>query len=529
MITARTGKPGSASNEREPSQGLEDEILMSALQVQRERILAEAKFEIQKYEERPSYDENYIRNLKSQIDSRDWDLRRTLEGYMEASHAKDRLRQETADTERTPQEDRLRGFSRIWTYEEESWILCLWILEERFQKNQRTINNLLDKVRELQCEIIFFWKDFKDAESVHSGQLSHVSRYVLTKMSEKTCLAVPKLCRPILGKRRLHRETFLSPPAYPSSSHKRIPTPWDHPDAGRVFERTWRGQLVPKDGHGGKSAVRNPRFLRSSLSGSSFDSTLWKGAIYELWSWPSRNSFWQVPYSTNVFVLENKVQDGNVFFFFKFPYGGNVMDQSRGDDYFSGRFQIFAIHSGNYTFSWFWIIGRKNCIIPEQDHPEFLLQEEGPSGGTEGSESRLILSRKTDRWLDLRLLPGHWRQRFCARIRWLHFCCSSERQYEGIQYQMGRNVIVCETIPTWWYSGKSVQIENTRIWKIEDRIRVVQLGDSSEEVETWFSSIEDNGQEKYWARSEDEEFWGQKRENWIEHAGQESEGTMSRS
>ena len=66
------------------------------------------------------------------------------------------------------------------------------------------------------------------------------------------------------------------------------------------------------------------------------------------------------------------------------------------------------------------------CIIPEQDHPEFLLQEEVQSGGTEGSESRPKPSRKTDRLLDLRLLPGHWRQRVCARLFRLLLCCSSE-------------------------------------------------------------------------------------------------------
>ena len=65
------------------------------------------------WEGRASFDENYIRDLISQIDSREWDLRRTLEGYMEASQAKDRLQQEEADRERAPQEDRLRGFQEI--------------------------------------------------------------------------------------------------------------------------------------------------------------------------------------------------------------------------------------------------------------------------------------------------------------------------------------------------------------------------------------------------------------------------------
>ena len=76
-----------------------------------------------------------------------------------------------------------------------------------------------------------------------------------------------------------------------------------------------------------------------------------------------------------------------------------------------------------------------------KNHPEFLLQA-GQSGGTKGSKSRPIPQRQADRLLDLRLLPGHWRQRFCTRFCRLILYCSSERQYSGIQYQMGRNVIV---------------------------------------------------------------------------------------
>ena len=78
---------------------MEDEILMSALQAHREQILAEAKSEIQKFEAKASFDENSIRDLKSQMDTRYWDLRCTLAGYMEASQAKDRLQQEVADRE----------------------------------------------------------------------------------------------------------------------------------------------------------------------------------------------------------------------------------------------------------------------------------------------------------------------------------------------------------------------------------------------------------------------------------------------
>ena len=76
-------------------------------------MLAEAKSETQKYEAKASFDEKYIRNLKSQIDTRDWDLGCALAGYMEISQAKHRLQQEVADRERALQDDRLREIQEM--------------------------------------------------------------------------------------------------------------------------------------------------------------------------------------------------------------------------------------------------------------------------------------------------------------------------------------------------------------------------------------------------------------------------------
>ena len=119
---------------------------MSALQVQREHILAEAKLEIQKYEENLSFDENYVRNLKYQIDTR-WDLRRTLEGYKEASQAKDRLQQEEADRERALQQDRLGGFQESEAMKRNHEFYVDKFSRTKLQENQNTINNLMDRVR----------------------------------------------------------------------------------------------------------------------------------------------------------------------------------------------------------------------------------------------------------------------------------------------------------------------------------------------------------------------------------------------
>ena len=86
-----------------------------------------------------------------------------------------------------------------------------------------------------------------------------------------------------------------------------------------------------------------------------------------------------------------------------------------------------------------------------------------------------------------------------------------------------------EQFPTWWYPGKSVQMKSTRVWENQDRVRSVQLGDSSQKNETWSSQAEDNCKKMSWAKFEITELWGQNWKNWVKHVGQESEGTTSRS
>ena len=131
-------------------------------------------------------------------------------------------------------------------------------------------------------------------------------------------------------------------------------------------------------------------------------------------------------------------------------------------------------------------------------------------------------SRETDRLPDLRVLPGHWSQRFCrALCRPIHYQ-SSKWWFSGIRFEMGRNSIINDENPIWWHLGNIVQIKNTSVWETQDRIGIVQYGDSSEESWTWLSQIEDNGKKQYRTEFANEEFWGQKRTLWKERRGQES-------
>ena len=68
----------------------------------------------------------------------------------------------------------------------------------KLQENQKIINTLMNRVRELQCEMncMHDSKDCKDAESMHSGPFSYIpsesALFLFSKMIEEDCWAAPK-------------------------------------------------------------------------------------------------------------------------------------------------------------------------------------------------------------------------------------------------------------------------------------------------------------------------------------------------
>ena len=116
--------------------------------------------------------------------------------------------------------------------------------------------------------------------------------------------------------------------------------------------------------------------------------------------------------------------------------------------------------------------------------------------------TKKTVSFEEDRLLTcLRVLPGHWSQRFCRELcRPIH-CCSAKWWYSRIRFEMGRISIIDDANPIWWNLGNFVQIKNTRVWETQERIGIVQHGDSSEESRTWLSQIENDGKKKYRAES----------------------------
>ena len=123
-----------------------------------------------------------------------------------------------------------------------------------------------------------------------------------------------------------------------------------------------------------------------------------------------------------------------------------------------------------------------------------LEEQKGPEAGQ-------FPSRQTDCLLDLRSLPGHRNPWFCRILcRTVHYC-SPKWRYAGIRFWVGRNIIVYDENPAWWHLGRIVQLKNTRVWETKDCIGIVRPADSSEEVRTWLSQIENHGEKKYRARN----------------------------
>ena len=132
--------------------------------------------------------------------------------------------------------------------------------------------------------------------------------------------------------------------------------------------------------------------------------------------------FDKFPHTSNVCLLEDKIQDGGMYLF-TISYGSHVVDQRSGDGWISGWSQIFALYQRNSNTR-FWVIRCKDCFSIEQESSIIpRSQKKGQSGGTEIPKVGLVTPRKTDRSLDLRILQGHSNQWVCREVCGLVCSC----------------------------------------------------------------------------------------------------------
>ena len=179
-------------------------------------------------------------------------------------------------------------------------------------------------------------KDFQDAESIRSGN-SHVT-------------SRPVSFPPHLIPEGMLRHSFITP-----SRREGPPSIWDtHGISGNVFVNPDASPSAPypQDLHQWNSTIEEP--LHSSTVEKSerqetksrsempvwtvsqkFSHPQWRRLFKELWGRPTTtadfgSSFRQIPYTSYVCLLEDKIQDRGMYLF-TIPYGSYAMDQRSGD------------------------------------------------------------------------------------------------------------------------------------------------------------------------------------------------------
>ena len=177
-----------------------------------------------------------------------------------------------------------------------------------------------------------------------------------------------------------------------------------------------------------------------------------------------------------------------------------------------------------YGFSKLGDAGREDCLCSEQDHPDFPVQEEGQPRGAESPKRGPASARETNRLHDLRLFSSYWFSWRSVGLYWFILCYSSWWQHSGIRYKMGRSSIVHVKNSIRWYLGKSVQIEDPWVWSTQNRIGIVRHGESSEDIGSQLSEVENHGEEEHCSETSIAKLWRQARENRIRNSGKESKG-----
>ena len=242
-------------------------------------------------------------------------------------------------------------------------------------EDQNTILELSGRVQELQNEVNCMndSKDFQDAESARSGNSHVTSRPVsfpphpIPERNVETFFHIAEPQRRAanhlghtwyIGK-RFCKSTCI----FISSLTSRIES---------MGYNNWGAASYVYSGEKWKANTRSRSEMPVWTVSQRFSHLQRRRLFKELWGRPTTTAdfwspIWQVPYTSHVCLLEDKVQDRGMYLF-TISYGSNAMDQGSGVGWFSGWIEIFVIYSWFFNAelwsTWCEDHWTKSSIIP---------------------------------------------------------------------------------------------------------------------------------------------------------------------
>ena len=197
--------------------------------------------------------------------------------------------------------------------------------------------------------------------------------------------------------------------------------------------------------HSGEKWETNTR-SRSELPvwtvSQKFSHLQWRRLFKELWERPTTtvdfgSSFRQILYTSHVCLLEDKIQDRDMYLF-TIPYGSYALDQRSGDGWFSGWFDVFVINTRyfkcrtlKYSMRGLLQHWTESSIILTSEE-ESVWRNKRPKSRTVSfvEDTSLTWSTSTSGLFKPMILV-----KFCRPI----YSFSTKWWYSGIRFEVGRN------------------------------------------------------------------------------------------
>ena len=235
-----------------------------------------------------------------------------------------------------------------------------------------------------------------------------------------------------------------------------------------------------------------------------FSHLQWRRLFKELWSRPTTSEdfgslFWQVPNTSNLRLLENKIQDPRFVLVHNF-----LRKRCSGSKKWSWLIQwmiwdlrhlfvVFQCRILKYLTRGLFQRWTKSSIILTSKE-ESVWRNKRPRSSTVSFEADRLPTWSTNNSGSLVPMILSKTTPTCSLLLF-EMTIFKNSILSGTEFRcLWRKSHLMNL-------GRIVQIKNTRVWKTQVRIGIVRPGDSSKEVRTWLSQIESYGEKKYRARN----------------------------